>query len=57
MNPQESNARTLRSPSRHELPAWVHFVWLIYVGFLFMPLLSSNPDRTWFWPTMFGPVC
>ena len=52
MSPQESTPRTLRSPSRYELPAWVHFVWLIYVGFLFMPLLSSNPDRTWFWPTI-----
>jgi two-component system sensor histidine kinase DesK len=30
----------------------VHFVWLIYVGFLFMPLLSSKPDRSWFWPTV-----
>jgi two-component system sensor histidine kinase DesK len=30
----------------------VHFVWLIYVGFLFMPLLASNPDRSWFWPTV-----
>src|ERR1700722_9843634 len=52
MNPQESTARTLQSPLRYELPAWVHFVWLIYVGFLFMPLLTSNPDRSWFWPTV-----
>ena len=52
MNSQESTPRTLRSPSRYELPAWVHFVWLIYVGFLFMPLLSSNRDRTWLWPTV-----
>ena len=51
MNPQESNARTLRSPSRHELPAWVHFVWLIYLGFLFTPLLSSHPGQAWIWPT------
>ena len=52
MNSQESSARTLQSPMRYELPAWTHFVWLIYVGFLFTPLLSANRDRTWLWPTI-----
>lgn len=52
MNSQESSARTLQSPMRYELPAWAHFVWLIYLGFLFAPLLSANRDRTWLWPTL-----
>ena len=52
MNSQESSARASQSPMYYELPAWAHFVWLIYLGFLFSPLLSSSPDRRWLWPTV-----
>ena len=52
MNSQESSPRTPLATVRYQPPAWVHFVWLIYVGFLFMPLLSSSPDRSWLWPTV-----
>ncbi len=36
----------------HDLPAWVHYIWLVYLGFLFTPLLSAGHDRAWLWPTL-----
>jgi len=52
MNSRESTGRDLGSPLRHELPGWVHFVWLVYLGFLFTPLLDPGHDWAWFWPTV-----
>src|SRR5580658_2343260 len=52
MSSYDSASHTPRSPLRYELPAWAHFVWLIYLGFLFMPLLSTVRDWRWFWPTV-----
>ena len=34
------------------MPRWAHFIWLIYLGFLFMPLLAGGNDWRWFWPTV-----
>ena len=37
----------------YELPGWAHYVWLIYLGFLFTPALG--PQRhgwLWLWPTL-----
>src|SRR5579863_10544531 len=37
----------------YELPGWAHYIWLIYLGFLFTPLLSPNHGGwLWFWPTL-----
>lgn len=36
----------------HELPRWAHYIWLIYLGFLFTPLLDSQPGLSWLWPTL-----
>ena len=37
---------------RYELPAWSHFVWMIYLGFLFTPLLAPGHGWAWLWPTL-----
>jgi two-component system sensor histidine kinase DesK len=34
------------------MPGWAHYIWLIYLGFLFSPLLSSGHDWRWLWPTL-----
>lgn len=34
------------------MPLWVHYIWLIYLGFLFTPLLGSQHSWTWLWPTL-----
>jgi len=37
----------------YELPGWAHYVWLLYLGFLFTPALG--PQRHgwfWLWPTL-----
>ena len=52
MSSQESTTRKLWPPLRYEVPAWTHFLWLIYLGFLFTPLLSSHKDWRWLWPTL-----
>lgn len=52
MSSQESTTRNLWPPLRYEVPAWTHFLWLIYLGFLFTPLLSGQNDWTWLWPTL-----
>jgi two-component system, NarL family, sensor histidine kinase DesK len=36
----------------YELPGWAHYIWLIYLGFLFTPALSPGHDWTWLWPTL-----
>jgi two-component system, NarL family, sensor histidine kinase DesK len=36
----------------YELPGWVHYIWLIYLGFLFTPLLDPRNDGRWLWPTL-----
>ena len=51
MSPQDLTTRTLQL-SRYEFPVWTHFIWLVYLGFLFMPLASSGHDRSWLWPTL-----
>jgi two-component system, NarL family, sensor histidine kinase DesK len=36
----------------YELPGWVHYIWLIYLGFLFTPVLDPHNDGRWLWPTL-----
>jgi two-component system sensor histidine kinase DesK len=52
MNSHELKGRGPESQILYEMPRWAHFVWLIYLGFLFLPLLVNNNDWRWFWPTM-----
>jgi two-component system sensor histidine kinase DesK len=63
MKSQESEGRLLavgRPPNLasstagvlHELPGWVHYIWLIYLGFLFTPVLDPKSDGRWLWPTL-----
>jgi two-component system, NarL family, sensor histidine kinase DesK len=52
MNSHESRARGPGSQILYEMPAWAHFIWLIYLGFLFTPLLAKDNDWRWFWPTL-----
>ena len=53
MNSQESAGRAPQYyEMRYELPAWSHFVWLIYLGFLFTPLLEPSHGWAWLWPTL-----
>jgi two-component system, NarL family, sensor histidine kinase DesK len=40
------------SGALYELPGWAHYIWLIYLGFLFSPLLSQERDWLWLWPTV-----
>jgi two-component system sensor histidine kinase DesK len=40
------------SGALYEVPGWAHYIWLIYLGFLFSPLLSQRQDWLWFWPTL-----
>ncbi len=40
------------SSAMYEMPGWAHYIWLIYLGFLFTPLLSRGGDWLWFWPTL-----
>ena len=63
MKSQESEDRLLAvgSPPKllsstavvmYELPGWVHYIWLIYLGFLFAPALEPHNDGRWLWPTL-----
>ena len=52
MNSQESARAPQYYEMRYELPAWSHFVWLIYLGFLFTPLLAPSHGWAWLWPTL-----
>jgi two-component system, NarL family, sensor histidine kinase DesK len=36
----------------YELPGWAHYIWLIYLGFLFTPALDPHNDGRWLWPTL-----
>jgi two-component system, NarL family, sensor histidine kinase DesK len=36
----------------YELPGWAHYIWLIYLGFVFSPALSGGRDWLWLWPTL-----
>jgi len=47
LNPIGSTSAVL-----YELPGWAHYIWLIYLGFLFTPVLSPGHDWTWLWPTL-----
>src|SRR5580698_9969822 len=51
MKSQQSKARDLGSQFR-DVPTWVHYVWLIYLGFLFSPALTAGHDWRWLWPTL-----
>ncbi len=56
MNSRESNDRSSSDPHSaavlYELPRWAHYVWLIYLGFLFTPVLGPQPHGWfWLWPT------
>lgn len=53
MNSHESAGRAPEYyEMRYELPAWSHFVWLLYLGFLFTPLLAAGHGWAWLWPTL-----
>ena len=52
MNSHELQARGPESQILYEMPRWAHFIWLIYLGFLFVPLLVNGNDWRWFWPTV-----
>ena len=52
MNSQEAGRAPLYYEMRYELPAWSHFVWMIYLGFLFTPLLTPGHGWAWMWPTL-----
>lgn len=36
----------------YELPPWAHYIWLVYLGFVFSPALSGSHDWLWLWPTL-----
>jgi len=36
----------------YELPGWAHYIWLVYLGFLFTPALDPRNDGRWLWPTL-----
>lgn len=44
----------LSSPAgaMYEVPGWAHYIWLIYLGFLFTPALDPKSDGRWVWPTL-----
>lgn len=57
MNPHQSQGRVSEDPQIEgvlcELPSWAHYVWLIYLGFLFTPALPPNKHNwAWLWPTL-----
>ncbi|MGH8276631.1 MAG: sensor histidine kinase, partial [Steroidobacteraceae bacterium] len=43
--------RRFQSPDR-DGPGWPPFLWLFYLGFLFMPLTWHQPGWTWLWLTL-----
>ena len=52
MNSQEAGRAPLYYEMRYEVPAWSHFVWMMYLGFLFTPLLTPGHGWAWMWPTL-----
>ena len=53
MNSDGSKARIPGSDAPYDPPGWVHYIWLIYTGFLFTPAIAGPPrDWGWLWPTL-----
>jgi two-component system sensor histidine kinase DesK len=56
MKSQDSNGRFAsekRDGVLYELPGWAHYFWLVYLGFLFMPVFDPEPRSwRWLWPTV-----
>ena len=53
MNSDETKARIPGSDAPYDPPGWVHYIWLIYTGFLFTPAIAGPPrDWGWLWPTL-----
>jgi len=52
MNLDEIKTRTPGSDAPYDPPGWVHYIWLIYLGFLFTPAFSGRQDWGWLWPTL-----
>jgi two-component system sensor histidine kinase DesK len=53
MNSDETKARIPGSDAPYDPPGWVHYIWLIYTGFLFTPALAGPPQAWgWVWPTL-----
>jgi two-component system sensor histidine kinase DesK len=38
--------------SKHGEAGWQPYVWLCYLGFLFIPLAWPQSDHSWLWPTL-----
>jgi two-component system, NarL family, sensor histidine kinase DesK len=57
MNPHESKDGVSEDPRiagvLHELPNWAHYLWLIYLVFVFTPAFSPDQHAWgWLWPTI-----
>jgi two-component system sensor histidine kinase DesK len=52
MNLDETRTRVPGVDVPPDPPGWVHFIWLIYLGFLFMPVVTTPHDSRWLWPTL-----
>ncbi len=52
MNSDETKTRIPGSDAPYDPPGWVHYIWLIYTGFLFTPVLSDPQTWGWLWPTL-----
>ena len=52
MNSDGSKARIPGSDAPYDPPGWVHYIWLIYTGFLFTPALAVPKEWGWLWPTL-----
>ena len=52
MSLDETKSRMTGSDVPFDPPGWVHYIWLIYLGFLFMPFFTAPHDSRWLWPTL-----
>jgi two-component system, NarL family, sensor histidine kinase DesK len=52
MSFDETKTRVPGADVPFDPPGWVHYIWLIYLGFLFMPLFTTPHDSRWLWPTL-----
>ena len=52
MNSDETRTRLPGPDVPFDPPGWVHYIWLIYLGFLFMPMFTTPHDSRWLWPTL-----
>jgi two-component system sensor histidine kinase DesK len=52
MSLDETKSRMTGSDVPFDPPSWVHYIWLIYLGFLFMPFFTTPHDSRWLWPTL-----